>query len=130
MKTKTNIWRVGLMACGIVALLTAGGWAAYECYLRTFVVEEHHQTVVNPDGSTSAHSTTVTIQSDDPDFSQDAAEQEWQQTKAAIAAGNYSLQKVQETDSDVTVYVYKVIHADGTEVNYGTNKPLPEQDGE
>lgn len=131
MNTKTNLWRVGLVTCGIATLLTAGGWAAYECCWRTFVVEEeYHEPTIDFDGSTSMHTRVVTSTSNDPEFSKEVADQNWQQTKAAIAAGHYSLQEVQETPSGITVYVYRVFLADGTEGGYGTNKPLPEPVGE
>jgi hypothetical protein len=131
MVRKTTTWRTGLIACGIAILLTAGGWAAYDCCFRFFVVEERAgERVVNPDGSVSQEYTAVGAASNDPDFTQHDANQTWQQIKAAIESGDYSLVKIKENESGPPTFIYSVVLEDGKTVGYGTSVRLPEPEGD
>jgi anti-sigma28 factor (negative regulator of flagellin synthesis) len=128
-----------LVACCVVGciaiLLAAGGWTANQVYTRSFVVEESQgevTTVVNPDGSVMSTSTSrsVSVGSNDPEFTEGEAQRRWAPMKQAIEQGNYTLVKQEEIEPGLTVYTYRVVLEDGSTRSFATNKPLdePEED--
>jgi hypothetical protein len=115
-------WKRITIVCCVLAAIGATGWTAYQAGLRTFKVDESGP-VMNPDGSATGSSTWIT--SNDPNFTQEAANQLHLQTKEAIASGDYALSEVKQTDHGA-LYIYTVYLPGGKTISHGTQQPLPE----
>ncbi|MGA2799330.1 MAG: hypothetical protein ABSE63_17245 [Thermoguttaceae bacterium] len=128
---KTKKWKLAIAACCTILLLAALGFAAQQIYFKFFIVEQSAEPevikTVLPNGTEKVTywGSATAIASDDPNFTQEKADQQWQETKRAISRGKYKLFKVDES-TDPPAYYYSVQLEDGRTVGYGTNLPLPE----
>jgi len=120
------------LAC--VLLVMAAAWAAPKV-IRTFVVERSvrlPEEVQLKDGTTVLLGgvKTVVLKSDDPDMTQEKAEQRHQEVKELAAKGEANLVKVVEDESGLKTYIYEFTLSDGTVEEYALSYPLvsPEEE--
>ena len=123
--------RIAWAACALL-VVSAVVFACNEVRKRFFVVHEEvleERKTTLPDGS-EMHSRVVrgvSIGSDDPDYTEEKAKQQYKEIQNLIAEGKGELLKVIESDSGEKCYVYKFILSDGEEVAWGTRRPLGDE---
>lgn len=102
-----------IVFCCAVAMLVGTGWGAYEACCKIFWIDSH-----------------TAVSSNDPNFTQEDANQLHAMVQRAIAAGNYTLVRSEEIEyapgEKTQCYVYKVLLENGNTESYGTSEPLPE----
>lgn len=104
--------------CLLALFVAAASWAGYG-YIKTYIV--HEETIQLPDGSTQG--VMVSIGSDDPNFSQEVADRQYQEIQQLIGQKKYQFVEKKEVDGN-PVFIYQFTLADGTIIHHGTNKPL------
>ena len=119
-------------ACAGTLLLVAGAWGASgvvsEVFNR-FVFQEEpgiKKTLTRPNGTTSTlgSSTSFSVSSNDPDFTEADARQRHEGIKKAIDEGAAELIDTGVTETGTTVYRYKATLEDGQEVTWAANRRL------
>jgi anti-sigma28 factor (negative regulator of flagellin synthesis) len=126
-KMKTRTWKWAIAACCTAVLLSAVGWAAQQGYLnfKQFIVEETEgEKTILPDGSSQSSKTTVSVSTNDPNVTQETANQHWQEIKKAVEKGRYQLTETKKTDEGFNVYIYSVMLEDGTQDTFASSKFL------
>ncbi len=117
-------------ACAGTLLLVAGAWGAQGVFevLNRFVFHEEPvtKTVTRPDGTETAlsSSSSFTVSSDDPNFTEEDARQRHEGIKQAIADGKAELVETKQTELGTTAYIYKATLEDGQEVTWADGRRL------
>ncbi len=119
--------RKGIVLLSILVGAGAMAWAAQQAW-RVFIVHEsdaHGPLVVQADGKVRAGASMVSVTSNDPNFTQAKADEQWAKMKQAIAEGKYRLRETKETNGTL-VYLYDITLPDGKVVGFGSNRPMEE----
>ncbi len=125
-RQKTGSVKWAVAACCCVFLLAASGWGAQQLYVRYFLLEHGIEAArIMPDGSVEQIGTSTVLMTDDLTMTSEVANQKWQEMRTAMATGNYVLVDVRECGPGEIYYIYSVPAGDGSQVRFGTPRPLP-----
>ena len=119
--------RKGIVLLSILVGAGAVAWAAQQAW-RVFIVHQsdlNGPLVVQADGSVGAGASMVSVTSNDPNFTQAKADEQWAKMKQAIADGKFKLRETRETNGTL-VYLYDITLPDGKVVGFGSNRPMEE----
>jgi hypothetical protein len=106
-------WKRVLAVCCAVLVLAAVGWAAQKAVQKFFVVhQEANGQVVGG--------------SNDPNYTQDKADQHWKEIQDLIAQGKYELVKVEDLGEGKRAYCYRFVLSNGETVGFARSEPLPD----
>ena len=114
-------------ACAGTLLLVAGAWGAQEVFNRFIFHEEPvSRTLTRPDGTEThlSSSSSFTVSSDDPNFTEDDARQRYEGIKKAIDEGTAELVEIKQTELGTSAYIYKATLEDGQEVTWASGRKL------
>lgn len=120
-------------ACTAALLVAAGAWGAQGVVKDVverlvFKIHEEHEskTLTRPDGTETqlASSSTFSISTHDPNFTEEDAKQRYDGIKEAIDDGEAELINTIENELGSLTYIYKATLDSGEEVTWGSGRKL------
>ncbi len=109
-------------ACALL-VVAATAWGAHKVS-KKFIFQEEHVEEVLPDGREVIRATTLVVRTNDPDFTDEKAQEMNQEIQDLMAQGKAELIEVKELGRGQKAYIYRVVLSNGTSVTCASGTPL------